>query len=353
MIEAARREGEMAGVMAHEISHVALRHATAQATETQKFQIGSVLGQILGSVVGGVPGAIIGMGSQIGFGAGALRYSRKYETQADILGAQIMARAGYDPRDLAEMFRTIERQGGGRGGPEWLSSHPNPGNRYERINQEAALLRAAPSNSDSRGFQNVQARLRRMSPAPSMSEIAQSGQRYPSGGETQDNYPRNERVVYPSGRYRSVSAANAFDLRVPDNWRQIGNNPNSVTFAPSGGYGTLQGQSVFSHGVMAGVVDRGGNLRQSSDNLINSLLQGNPYLRRQTDYQRITIDGRNGLATTLAGRSPTLGHTEVINIFTVLSRDGNLAYVVGVAPENDYRVYQRTFSDIVNSVRLN
>ncbi|HWS53958.1 MAG TPA: M48 family metallopeptidase, partial [Pyrinomonadaceae bacterium] len=158
MIEAARSEGEMAGVMAHEISHVALRHATAQATETQKFQIGSVLGQIAGAVIGGVPGAVIGTASQIGFGAGALKYSRKYETQADILGAQIMARAGYDPRDLANMFRTIQQQGGGSGGPEWLSSHPNPGNRFQRINQEAALLRVAPgAGSNSRAFQQAQA----------------------------------------------------------------------------------------------------------------------------------------------------------------------------------------------------
>src|SRR5919205_3189956 len=143
MIEAARNEGEMAGVMAHEISHVALRHATAQATETQKFQIGSVLGQIAGAVIGGGVGQVVGAASQIGFGAGALKYSRKYETQADILGAQIMARAGYDPRDLANMFRTIAQQGGS-GGPEWLSSHPNPGNRYQYIMQEAAMLRVEP-----------------------------------------------------------------------------------------------------------------------------------------------------------------------------------------------------------------
>src|SRR5215510_1160331 len=132
MIEAAKTEGEMAGVMGHEISHVALRHATAQATEAQKFQIGSVLGQIAGGVIGGGLGDVIGMGSQIGFGAGALKYSRKYESQADILGAQLIARIGYDPRDLANMFRTIQGQGG-RGGPEWLSSHPDPGKRYERI----------------------------------------------------------------------------------------------------------------------------------------------------------------------------------------------------------------------------
>jgi Zn-dependent protease with chaperone function len=354
MIEAARTEGEMAAVMAHEISHVALRHATAQATETQKFQIGSVLGQIIGGVVGGLPGAIIGAGSQIGFGAGALKYSRKYETQADILGAQIMARAGYDPRDLAQMFRTIERQGGGRGGPEWLSSHPNPGNRYERINQEAALLRVSPRNQDNRSFQNVQARLRSMPPAATMAEIAQSGQRYPSGSETQDNYPRGERVVYPSSRYRTVSAGNVFSMQVPDNWRQVGSDNSSVTFAPSGGYGTLQGQFVFSHGIMAGATSGfGNNLRQSTDALINSLLQGNPHLRRQTGYQRVRIDGRNGLATTLVGRSPRLGHTEVVNVYTVQSRDGSLAYVVGVAPQNDYRVYQRTFNDILSSVNLN
>src|SRR5262245_31061205 len=126
MIEAAKTEGEMAGVMGHEISHVVLRHATAQATEAQKFQIGSILGQIAGGVIGGGLGDIIGMGSQIGFGAGALKYSRKYESQADILGAQLIARIGYDPRDLANMFRTIQGQGG-RGGPEWLSSHPDPG----------------------------------------------------------------------------------------------------------------------------------------------------------------------------------------------------------------------------------
>ena len=172
MIEAADTEGEMAGVMAHEMSHVALRHATAQATETQKQQIGSVLGQIAGAVIGGGIGQVIGAGSQIGFGAGALRYSRKYETQADVLGATIMSRAGYDPRDLANMFRTIAQQGGS-GGPEWLSSHPNPGNREQRILQEAAMLRVAPgAGDDSRAFHDMQARLRGYPRARSSEEIA-------------------------------------------------------------------------------------------------------------------------------------------------------------------------------------
>jgi Zn-dependent protease with chaperone function len=355
MIEAAKREGEMAGVMAHEISHVALRHATAQATETQKFQIGSILGQIAGAVIGGVPGAVIGAGSQIGFGAGALKYSRKYETQADILGAQIMARAGYDPRDLAEMFRTIERQGGGSGGPEWLSSHPNPGNRYEKIIQESQRLRVNPNNAanDSREFRNVQARLRGMGRAPSMEEIAKSGQRYPTetGG---DNYPRGERVVYPSSRYRTVSAANAFSLRVPENWREVGNDGNSATYAPAGAYGSVQGQFVFTHGAMVGLANvGGGNQRQAADAFVNSLLQSNSYLRRQSGYQRVNIDGRQGLVTVLTGRSPLLNLDEVVEVYTVLLSNGALGYVVGVAPRNEYQVYQRTFAEVVNSINLN
>lgn len=354
MIEAARREGEMAGVMAHEISHVALRHATAQATETQKFQIGSVLGQIAGAVIGGVPGAIIGAGSQIGFGAGALKYSRKYETQADILGAQIMARAGYDPRDLAAMFQTIERQGSGRSGPEWLSSHPNPGNRYERINQEAAQLRVNPENSlqDTRAFQNIQARLRGMGRAPTMEEIARSGQRYPTntGGE---GYPRGDRVASPSSRYRSVNLGNALSMRVPENWQEVGGGGNSVTFAPQGAYGTVQGQFVFSHGLMAGVVNQNGNLRQSTNAFINELLQGNTHLQQQGAYRRINVDGRQGLVTTLVGQSPVFGQTEIVEVYTVPIQGGGLAYLVGVAPQRDYQTYQRTFSNVVGSVNLN
>jgi predicted Zn-dependent protease len=60
-----------------------------------------------------------------------LRYSRDFEKQADLMGTQIMARAGYDPRALAHMFETIEAQAASSGGsgPQWLSDHPNPGNR--------------------------------------------------------------------------------------------------------------------------------------------------------------------------------------------------------------------------------
>ncbi|HSI88473.1 MAG TPA: M48 family metallopeptidase, partial [Pyrinomonadaceae bacterium] len=138
MIQAANNEGEMAGVMAHEIAHIAMRHATAQATKqgSWKSQLGTIGAILGGAILGGQTGAQLGA---LGVQMWQTRYSREYETHADILGSQIMARAGYDPRDLANMFQTIAREGGGRV-PEFLSSHPDPGNRFQTINREAQLL---------------------------------------------------------------------------------------------------------------------------------------------------------------------------------------------------------------------
>src|SRR5512134_3670306 len=110
-----------------------------------------------------------------------LRYSRDFEKQADLLGAQIMARAGYDPRGLARMFETIsqEAQSSGGGTPQWLSSHPNPGNRTVYITQEAERLTIATA-ADTSGFEPIKATFASMPPAKSMGELARAKS---SGGE--------------------------------------------------------------------------------------------------------------------------------------------------------------------------
>src|SRR3954463_11662484 len=158
MFDAAAAEGEVVGVMAHELSHVLLRHGTANASKAQNpwLQLGQIAGAVGGAVVGGGAGSAIAQGSQFGLGTLLLRYSRDYEKQADLLGAQIMARAGYDPRALAHMFETIEREArsSGGGGPEWMSSHPNPGNRTAYINKEAAALTIAAA-ADDREFAQI------------------------------------------------------------------------------------------------------------------------------------------------------------------------------------------------------
>src|SRR5262245_9032321 len=118
MFDAADSEGEVVGVMAHELSHVLLRHGTANASKAQNpwLQLGQLAGAVGGAVVGGAAGSAISQGSQFGLGTLLLRYSRDFEKQADLLGSQIMARAGYDPRALAHMFQTIESEAASSGG---------------------------------------------------------------------------------------------------------------------------------------------------------------------------------------------------------------------------------------------
>jgi beta-barrel assembly-enhancing protease len=158
LIEFARDEGELAGVLAHEISHVALRHITAQASKKMLAQMGvAVLGGILGD---GSKAQAAQLGAQAGLSLYLLKFSRDDETQADILGAQIMARAGYDPSGMASLFRRLEGEGGRRA-PSWLSSHPDPRSRATRVTEEAAMLVTAPRWSfGSSELLKIQAKLR-------------------------------------------------------------------------------------------------------------------------------------------------------------------------------------------------
>ncbi|MFY9609945.1 MAG: M48 family metallopeptidase [Blastocatellia bacterium] len=350
LIEAASNEGELAGVIAHEISHVALRHGTAQVAKAQKYQTLGAIAGIAGAVIGGV-GNVAGQLGQMGVGAYFLRFSREYEKQADLLGARIMANAGYDPRDLANMFRTIERASGNSGGPQWMSSHPNPGNRYEYIVKEAELLRISRTSIDPRDFSEVRGRLRDLPTARSQGEISRSsGGRDPSGGRMP---APSGRVESPSPRFRTYSSGNLFSIAVPDNWRELPSG-DSVTFAPEGGYGAVQDNFVFTHGTQVGVARvNGRNLRQATDEYLYSLSQGNRNLRRQSGYQSEGVAGREGLSIVLSNVSEVTGETESVTIYTALLRNGNLLYIIAVAPERDYRRYQRVFQNIVGGIQIN
>jgi Peptidase family M48 len=357
LIETAQNEAQLAGVIAHEISHAALRHGTAQDAKAQKYQVGSILGQIAGAVIGGGVGQVVGGLSQLGISAAFLRYSREYERQADTLGAQIMANAGYDPRELANMFRILEQQSGG-GGPEFLSSHPNPGNRFEAINREAQMLPVRNPIRNTSQFPVVQARLRDMPRARTMEEIGRNNQRNPQGSRNpgDNQYPdegRIGRVESPSTRFRTVSAGNALRLQVPENWRQLSGS-NELTFVPEGAYGQVQGQFVFTHGVQVGVTNIGGNnLRQATDQYISELTQGNRNLQMARGYNREYVGNRDGLSVVLNNMNEVTRRRELITVYTTRLRNGNLFYMVAVAPRDEYGSYQRVFQSIVRTVELN
>ena len=353
MIQAARNEGELAGVMAHELSHVALRHATAQATKQGSWQnqLG-MLGMIIaGAAVLGEAGAQAGM---MGAQAWMTKYSRDYESQADTLGAQIMAQAGYDPYDLANVFQTIARQGGSRG-PEWLSSHPDPGNRYEKINREAELLRTSPNPIKlTREFERVKSRLAGMPAARSMEQLQRDYQR--TGGRTTSTTSQNptaggrysRNVQRPSQRTRTYSNT-GLSMSVPDNWREFSSS-DQVTFSPDGGFG----DEGVTHGAMVGLIQANSrNGYEATQNYVDTLLQSNTYLRQRGSILNTTISGRSGNVVQLAGRSTVTGETELVTVYTTLLPNGILVYVATVVPQNESPNYENAFRTMINSLRLN
>jgi hypothetical protein len=351
MVEAADGEAEVAGVMAHELAHVLLRHGTANATKAQGFQIGALAGAIAGAVIGGGWGEVISQGSQFGLGTWLMKYSREYEKQADLLGAQIMARAGYDPRELAQMFETIQKQGGGSP-PQWLSSHPNPGNRTQYINAEAAQLRIAPRPANDQTFSQVKSRLAQLGPAKTMAEIESRGGAGNGGGSTGSVGRIGEAVPAPSRQYRTVQGGQLFTVSVPSNWQPVSSN-NSIKYVPQNAYGDYNGQTTLTHGVELGVARAASrNLDQATQALIEGFVRGNDGMRISGAEERFTLSGRQAIVTPLVGRS-ALGGNERVDVHTTMLSNGDLFYVLTVVPEREGGSYGPAFERVVRSVRLN
>jgi Zn-dependent protease with chaperone function len=354
MFDAAAGEGEVVGVMAHELSHVLLRHGTANVSKAQNpwLQLGQIAGVVGGAVVGGAAGSAIAQGSQFGLGTLLLRYSRDFEKQADLLGAQIMARAGYDPRDLARMFETIEREtrSSGGSGPQWMSSHPNPGNRTAYITQEAALLKIS-SPADVTGFTSIKSTFASLPPAKSMGELA-SGGKGGGGGETAASVGTpGQPVPRPAAQYKDINGGRVFQASVPTNWTGLASK-TSIKVVPENGYGQLNGQTVFSHGIEFGVTKAGSrDLKEATNGWLKAVSESNPELRLAGSQQFTKISQRSALATTLLNPSP-LGGQERIGLYTTFLTDGTLFYYLTVVPEKDADAFEETFRRVGESIRL-
>jgi len=127
-----------------------------------------------------------------------------------------------------------------------------------------------------------------------------------------------------------------------------------VTYAPEGGiYQTQSGQSTFTHGVEVGVVDGdGAGLQRATDALVQSFARTNPQLRRQGGYSRVNIGGRQGLSTTLLNVSEVTGEPEAVNLSTVQLRDGSVLFLIGVAPQDEARLYFNTFNRVRQNLQI-
>ncbi|HEY7179763.1 MAG TPA: M48 family metallopeptidase [Blastocatellia bacterium] len=375
MIAAARSEGELAGALAHEIAHVALRHGACQASKTYLAQAGlGAMGGFAGvDATTNIVAAIGGAGFNVVF----LKYSREAEAEAVALGAQILTRAGYDPREMAAFFQAL-----GRGERveasqlrTFLDDHPYDwADRAEDRVARASGRPPAPQ-APSGDFQRIQTRIAELPGAYAGASIAR---RAPTVIEEAPNRAaQNIAIEQPSSHLRDfwLHGGLLVQITYPENWlARPSSDDLGVTFIPPGGVVETRGPSRLVYGAIisryrpigdnnlwTGLQPRSfryiggrGELVEATNDLLDSALQNNPHLdfARGSD-RRGSIDGEQVITLTLVGRSPATGRGERAQLYTRELEDGDIVYAIFVTPDDEYDNFRPVFDRMLRGLKIN
>jgi Zn-dependent protease with chaperone function len=375
LITASRSEAELAGVLAHEMSHVVLRHGTEQASKAYLGEAGlSLLGGLLGR--GNTTSQIMNAVGGFGLNAAFLKFSRSDEREADALGAELMHKAGYDPLAMATMFASLRAEQGRD--PDRLerffSSHPPSAERESNMRVLASQLGGGGSQQLVGGLATIQSRLGTVAVAPT-----QPGYNVSTGDVVVPGGTATVNVPAPSTRYARFSHASGFfAIDHPDNWRAFPSGL-AVSMAPEGGVVQLSnGQPNLLYGVIVnhyepfeGEAERfsqslqrnytpfedrtrpRGFLEDATDDLVRQLLISNSYLSAVTGSARAeVIDGGRAYSVVLNGRSPVTTEDERALLYTRGLPDGHVIYLLCVSPARESSVMERTCSRMMQSMRI-
>jgi beta-barrel assembly-enhancing protease len=389
-ITAAGSEAELAGVMAHEISHVYMQHSAKQADKAQWTGLLAGLASVAaGATLGGMAGQAAQMGISMGAQGLSLKYSRTDESQADAVGAIILYYAGYNPQALADFFRTLAAQGGSVP-PQLLSDHPNPGNREQAIEKEIQNWPPKNYQTTSAAFQKAKQH--------ALTVKSYTGEEIAAGGKTGQWAALNKKngAVFSPGSAQlsntsapapaSASAAPlpaptptagpivlssvlpsqqmvAADLGPikfshPENWdiampKQQG---EFVTVAPAAG----RAENGVGYGVLisSAAPPKGEHMSLDAitDALVENMQQEN-HVKLAGEKQTITVDGIQGRSLALQSVSPFAGgsgqqQVESDWLVTVPQHGGSIIYFIFVAPQSEFSRFRPAFEDILKSVKF-
>ncbi len=338
LIENAQTEPQLAGVLAHQIGHVVMRHATQQVSKAyseenpnrtrSNVSVGNVMGELDLTFD---PGSIV------------LKYPLEAERQADLVATQILYDAGFDPRQMTMAFQRLEKQPANLTA-DFFSSHPRVANRATRVRREVQNMGGLRANlrGDSPDLHKTQERLK-----GGGSELAASEPDAPStrmltyqGRDLSFRHPSNWRVseegdvltVAPSNGI--VSGSLAYGMRI-------------ATFEPRGD--TYSGQHSLN---VPGTRSDGSTLLKATNELLDDIRRSNPNMRVVGSEERGRVDGEPSMTIELVNDSP-LGGRETDWLVAVLRPDGLLYYFVGVAPQREFDRYESIFEQMIASVRFN
>lgn len=380
-VTAAQNEAQLAGVLAHEMSHVYMQHSAKQAP---KAAIAQIIAGVAGAVLGGsTVGNLAQLGIQFGAGTMLMKYSRADEAQADSVGAIIMYKAGYNPKAMADFFTILEKKYG-NGGPQFMSDHPNPGNREAAVDKEIQPWPPKNYTSDSSQFASAKQKAsstktytaqqidagakqgtwaqqnRKNGAVPPSGAVAPaggageaqtqggSGQAPTQGGGDVTNVSYNQ--VQPSSTFKQFQQS-GISISYPENW-QAGGDQNSAVIAPPAG----AGQSGIAYGVVIGNQQASADLDQAAQQVVQSVIQDNAGMQAEGSISKIDVNGVQGRSAFLRGNSPVQQNGKPAPerdwLVIVPNPRGGVTYLVFVSPERDFNKLQPVYRKMLQSLRL-
>jgi hypothetical protein len=365
-INAAANEAQLAGVMAHEMSHVYMQHSAKQAPKQSLAQILAAASGILGD---STLASLARAGIQLGAGTVLMRYSRADEAQADSVGAIIMYKSGYNPAELANFFEALAKQGGSP--PQFLSDHPNPGNRSAAIAKQTRNWPPEKYLGDTKSFASTkkQASGVKSYSAQEISDGAKQGLwaaqnaqtgAMPPGVQPAANASAGPGVitdipfdqVRPSSTFTEIHQT-GFSISYPSNW-SAASAQNSLIIAPKAGVS----QNAVSYGVIVSTAQNpnAGSLDQVAKDLIQNLQQSNPGMRQNGDVHTVEVNGIAGRSVDLTSDSPLQQNGKPLPehdwLVVAPGPTGAYLYLIFIAPEKDFGTLRPTHQRMLDSLRV-
>ncbi len=345
LIAAADSEAQIAGVLGHEMGHVMLRHGTNQASKANLIQIPAMIAAGLFER-GGMMGQLAQMGIGLGANSVLLKFSRTAENDADLFGARLVHKAGYNPVELARFFEKLEADGGRSGKmQEFFASHPNPGNRIQNIQGDMKFYPQKPYEAAALTPELVKAR-----------SIIKT---LPALGKK----PAQGQVQVPAGPPVSITVPNGFKahqtsiyaIAYPGDWtvRPAQDGVSASIIAADGAVKGASGQEDIGHGIMLSFVQpQTTDINAATEEILKGITQGNPNLKISGSPQSVRIDNYVGRVTPMQGPSSMRpSERENVLVLTVMHSRG-MFYGVFIAPESRWRVAEPEYQQMMQSLRF-
>ena len=300
-------EADFAGVLGHEIGHIAYRHTVAQQRNAILGQLGIIAGIIIAPELARFAD-VASSGLQLLF----LKYSRDAEREADQLGVEYSSKIGYDAREMALFFNTLERQSAGTGAaelPEFLSTHPNPGDRNVTVTKLAAEWKQ---------------KLNLTNPMVNRNAYLRSIEGLIYGEDPKEGYRENNVFYHPVLK---------FQFPIPLNWNYQ-NTPQMVQMAPKDG-----------KAVMMLKLAQGNSLQEAA----NTILQ--QYKLVAVETRNITVNGLQAIYL-IADQQPEQQNQPVLRTLSyIIQYDGIFYHLIGVSAINDFNTYSPSFNYTMQGFR--